>query len=68
MCPGVDLAYEDDLDLPTEPQPAVSMEQIRSFAAAYLGDTPPDDEVVNGLHADPRGASRRCSSRRRPAT
>jgi acetyl esterase/lipase len=55
MCPGVDLAYEEDLDLPTEPQPAVSMEQIRSFAAAYLGDTPPDDEVVNALRADLTG-------------
>jgi acetyl esterase/lipase len=52
LCPAVDLAYADDIELPTEPQPAISMEQIRSFAAAYLGDTPPDDELVNGLRAD----------------
>jgi len=55
LCPGIDLALEEDIELPTEPQPAVSMEQLRSFAAAYLGDTPPDDEVVCPLRADLTG-------------
>jgi acetyl esterase/lipase len=54
LCPGIDLAFEN-IELPPEPQPAVSIDQLRSFAEAYLGGTPADDEVVNGLHADLHG-------------
>jgi epsilon-lactone hydrolase len=55
MCPSVDLAFEDGIELPTEPQPAVSVAQLRSFAAAYLGDTSPHDEAVDVLRADLTG-------------
>jgi acetyl esterase/lipase len=55
LCPAVDLSYDDDIELPTEPQPAVSVAQLRSFAAAYLGDAEPHDEVVNALRADLTG-------------
>jgi epsilon-lactone hydrolase len=54
FCPGIDLSFAD-VELPSEPQPAVSITQLRSFAAAYLGDTSPDDEVVNALRADLTG-------------
>jgi len=55
LCPAVDLSYDDDIELPTEPQPAVSVAQLRSFAAAYLGGAEPHDEVVNALRADLTG-------------
>lgn len=55
FCPGVDLSFEDDIELPTEPQPAISVEQLRSFADAYLAGTPANDPVVNGLEADLSG-------------
>ena len=54
FCPGVDLTFAD-MELPDEPQPAVSVTQLRSFAAAYLGATSPDDDVVNALRADLTG-------------
>jgi acetyl esterase/lipase len=55
LCPAVDLSYDEEIELPTEPQPAVSVAQLRSFAAAYLGDTPARDDVVNALCADLTG-------------
>jgi len=55
LCPAVDLTYDEDIELPAEPQPAVSVAQLRSFAAAYLGDTAPHDAVVNALRADLTG-------------
>ena len=55
MCPGIDLSYEEEIELPTEPQPALSITQLRSFAAAYLADTSPHDDVVNALRADLTG-------------
>jgi acetyl esterase/lipase len=55
LCPAVDLSYDEDIELPTEPQPAISVAQLRSFAAAYLGDTSPYDDVVNALRADLTG-------------
>ncbi len=55
FCPGVDLSYSEDIELPTEPQPAISIVQLRSFAAAYLGETSPHDDVVNALRADLTG-------------
>jgi acetyl esterase/lipase len=54
FCPAVDLSY-DEIELPTEPQPAISVAQLRSFAAAYLGDASAHDDVVNALHADLTG-------------
>jgi epsilon-lactone hydrolase len=55
MCPSVDLAYDEDVELPAEPQPALSTAQLRSFAAAYLGGTSPHDDVVDALRADLTG-------------
>ena len=55
FCPGIDLRFDDSIELPTEPQPAISVEQLRSFASAYLGGTAADDEVVNALEADISG-------------
>ena len=55
LCPAVDLSFDEEIELPTEPQPAVSIAQLRSFATAYLGNTPPHDEVVNALRADLTG-------------
>jgi epsilon-lactone hydrolase len=55
LCPAVDLSYDEEIELPAEPQPALSIAQLRSFAAAYLGDTSPHDEVVNALRADLTG-------------
>ena len=55
FCPGVDLGYTEEIELPTEPQPAISITQLRSFAAAYLGGTSPDDDVVNALRTDLTG-------------
>ncbi len=53
--PAVDLGYDEEIELPTEPQPAISVAQLRSFAVAYLGDFSPRDEVVNALCADLTG-------------
>jgi epsilon-lactone hydrolase len=55
LCPAVDLSYEEEIELPTEPQPAISIAQLRSFAAAYLAGASPHDEVVNALRADLTG-------------
>jgi acetyl esterase/lipase len=55
LCPSIDLSYVEEIELPGEPQPAVSIAQLRSFAAAYLAGTSPDDDVVNALHADLTG-------------
>ena len=55
LCPAVDLSYEEEIELPAEPQPAISIAQLRSFAAAYLGGASPHDEVVNALRADLTG-------------
>ena len=55
LCPAVDLSYEEEIELPAEPQPAISIAQLRSFAAAYLAGASPHDEVVNALRADLTG-------------
>jgi epsilon-lactone hydrolase len=55
LCPAVDLSYEEEIELPTEPQPAISIAQLRSFAAAYLAGASPHDDVVNALRADLTG-------------
>jgi epsilon-lactone hydrolase len=55
LCPAVDLGYEEEIELPAEPQPAISIAQLRSFAAAYLAGASPHDEVVNALRADLTG-------------
>jgi len=54
LCPGVDLTFEQ-LDEPSEPQPAISIDQLRSFAASYLAGHPADDPVVSPLRADLTG-------------
>lgn len=55
FCPGIDLSFPDAAAPADEPQPAVSQAQLRSFAAAYLGETSPHDEIVNALRADLTG-------------
>jgi epsilon-lactone hydrolase len=55
LCPGVDLTFTYERELPSEPQPAVTLDQLRSFAAAYLGGHPADDDVVNPIAADLSG-------------
>ena len=55
LCPAVDLGYEEEIELPAEPQPAIGIAQLRSFAAAYLAGASPHDEVVNALRADLTG-------------
>jgi epsilon-lactone hydrolase len=55
MCPAVDLSYDVEIELPAEPQPAISVAQLRSFAQAYLAGTSPHDEVVDPLRADLTG-------------
>lgn len=55
FCPGLDMTFTD-IELPSsEAHPPVSIAQLRSFGAAYLGATAPDDEAVNALHADLTG-------------
>jgi monoterpene epsilon-lactone hydrolase len=58
MCPGVDLTF-DELDeaprVADEPQPALSLEQLRGFAASYIGGHPIDDPVISPLKADLTG-------------
>ena len=53
-CPGLDLRLTD-VELPDGVHPPVSVSQLRSFAAAYLADTDPEDPAVNPLHADLTG-------------
>jgi acetyl esterase/lipase len=59
LCPGIDLSFDDLDDIPSigtsEPQPALSLEQLKSFAASYLDGHPVDDPVVSPLHADLTG-------------
>jgi acetyl esterase/lipase len=55
MCPGVDLSFEQ-LDEPAgEPEPALTLDQLRTFAAAYLDGHPVDDPRVCVLNADLSG-------------
>jgi epsilon-lactone hydrolase len=55
MCPGVDLTFEHIGELPSEPQPALSLEQLRSFVASYLDGHPIDDPLVSPLFGDLTG-------------
>jgi monoterpene epsilon-lactone hydrolase len=55
FCPGVDLTFEGLGELPSEPQPALSMDQLHDFAASYLAGHPADDEKVYPLNADLSG-------------
>jgi epsilon-lactone hydrolase len=58
MCPGIDLTLEK-LDEPPrltdEPQPVLSLEQLRSFAESYIGGHPIDDPAISPLKADLSG-------------
>jgi monoterpene epsilon-lactone hydrolase len=58
MCPGIDLTFEELDEVPRvidEPQPAMSLEQLRSFAESYIGGHPIDDPVLSPLKADLTG-------------
>jgi epsilon-lactone hydrolase len=55
LCPGVDLTFEYVDELPSEPQPALSLEQLRSFVASYLDGHPIDDPLVSPLYGDLTG-------------
>jgi monoterpene epsilon-lactone hydrolase len=58
MCPGIDLTFEllDEAPRVTdEPQPALSLEQLRSFADSYIGGHPVDDPLISPLKADLTG-------------
>jgi epsilon-lactone hydrolase len=55
LCPGVDLTFERITELPSEPQPALSLEQLYSFVASYLDGHPIDDPLVSPLLGDLTG-------------
>jgi acetyl esterase/lipase len=55
LSPGVDLTFEQLDDLADDPQPALSLDQMRSFAASYLAGHPADDPLVSPLLADLTG-------------
>ena len=55
LCPGVDLTFERIDELPREPQPALSLEQLHSFVASYLDGHPIDDPLVSPLLGDLTG-------------
>jgi acetyl esterase/lipase len=55
LCPGVDLTFEHIDEQPSEPQPALSLEQLRSFVASYLDGHPIDDPLVSPLLGDLTG-------------
>jgi monoterpene epsilon-lactone hydrolase len=58
LCPGVDLTLEALTDgevEPSEPQPAIDLDQMRDFTAAYLAGHPADDPLVAPLRADLSG-------------
>jgi epsilon-lactone hydrolase len=58
MCPGIDLTFEKLDEAPVvsdEPQPALSLDQLRSFANSYIGGHPIDDPVLSPLKADLTG-------------
>jgi epsilon-lactone hydrolase len=55
LCPGVDLTFENVGELPSEPQPAISLEQLHSFVASYLDGHPIDDPLVSPLLGDLTG-------------
>jgi acetyl esterase/lipase len=55
LCPGVDLTFEHVGELPSEPQPALSLEQLHSFVASYLDGHPIDDPLVSPLFGDLAG-------------
>jgi acetyl esterase/lipase len=54
MSPALDLDFGAHRELPGE-DVGLTTDQLRSFAAAYLGDTPVDDELVAPLGADLTG-------------
>jgi monoterpene epsilon-lactone hydrolase len=55
LCPGVDLTFEQLDDQPDDSRPALSLDQMRSFAASYLSGHPTDDPLVSPLLADLTG-------------
>jgi epsilon-lactone hydrolase len=59
LSPGIDLTFDLLEEVPTgvpgETQPGMTVDQLRSFAASYLGDHPVDDPMISPLKADLRG-------------
>jgi epsilon-lactone hydrolase len=55
LSPAVDLTFEQLDDLAGDPARALSVDQMRSFAASYLAGHPADDPLVNPLYADLTG-------------
>jgi monoterpene epsilon-lactone hydrolase len=57
LCPGVDLTFErvDELPQPDEPQPALSLDRLRSFVESYLAGHPVEDPLISPLRADLTG-------------
>lgn len=56
LCPGIDFTFdhvEDGSNGPT--QPDISIDQLRSFVAAYLDGHPLDDPLVSPLKGDLTG-------------
>jgi acetyl esterase/lipase len=57
LSPGLDFSYDtiDELPAPPEPQPALSVDQLKAFAESYLAGHPLDDPLVSPLEADLTG-------------
>ena len=52
LCPWLDLTFATDSD---RDSPLINENEARRCAAAYLGDHPADDPIVNPLNADLKG-------------
>jgi epsilon-lactone hydrolase len=65
LCPGVDLTFERISELPSEPQPALSLEQLHSFVASYLDGHPIDDPGQPPAGGSDRTAANADPGRRR---
>jgi acetyl esterase/lipase len=55
MCPGLDLTFDDRDGLDHGVHPGMTVDQLRGFAASYLGGHPADDPLVDPLAADLSG-------------
>jgi acetyl esterase/lipase len=59
MSPGIDLSFDEITEVPVidneGSQPGLSIDQLKGFAAAYLGGQTLDDPVVNPYVADLTG-------------
>jgi acetyl esterase/lipase len=55
LSPGIDLTFEYEAEPPSDAQPPLPLEQLRSFVALYLDGHPRDDPLVSPLVADLTG-------------